>query len=953
MKYPFLLGRGFFTLYKFQTMRIAFLSLFIIASFTGVCQKKKTSSPALVKKPLSHTVYDNWKEIPFKALTPDGNFAVTVINPQDGDGKVLFTNLKSGTRDSVARTEGASITWDGRFAIFRIKPQQDLVKELRRQKKKKDDLPKDSLGIYAFATRSLERIPNVRSFRVPEKNGGWLAYMPEQPKEEKGKADAPKGKKPKKYSDENGYRLILRNLDNRKETAFEYVRDYRFAKFGQGLLFVSSGNDSTLKAGVYWYDLAKEKLQPLYEGRSKFKFRGLSIAEEGDQVAFLVDQDTTKALIRRYQLWHWKSGSPAATHLDVENSLGIPPSWIVNENYSPVFSKNGVRLFFGSSPVPVVADTTRLPEEVVQVEIWGGEDGYIYPMQNKQLDAEKKRAYLAVIDLANKQVMQLADQEVPSAELGAEGNATVVLGESDIAYRKMITWDASAYTDAYVYDLEKKQRNLVARKIKGNPRFSPMAHYVYWYSGPDTTWISYSVGTGNTARLTTGQRVLLGNELNDEPDYPNAYGLAGWTADDQQVIVYDRYDMWSMDPEGKKPAVNLTKTGRRDKIVFRYVRLNMEERFIDPSKDLILSAFNEQTKASGFYKLSLRDGKLTQLIMDDVRFGGLSKARNADRFMVTRESFREFPDVWMADSNLSNLKKITHANPQMKEYFWGSVELVNWTSLDNIPLTGLLYKPDGFDPKRKYPMIVYFYERESDNLHAYIPPTPLRSTINRATYASDGYLVFVPDIAYKIGFPGESAHNCVMPGVTALISKGFVDEKNIGIQGHSWGGYQTAYLLTRTNLFKAAEAGAVVANMISAYGGIRWGSGLSRMFQYEHSQSRIGGTLWEKPMHYIENSPIFFADKIQTPVLLLQNDADDAVPWYQGIEMYLALRRLNKPVWMLNYNGEPHWPVKRENRMDFQIRMKQFFDHYLKGAPAPAWMTEGVPATEKGITKGY
>jgi dipeptidyl aminopeptidase/acylaminoacyl peptidase len=289
----------------------------------------------------------------------------------------------------------------------------------------------------------------------------------------------------------------------------------------------------------------------------------------------------------------------------------------------------------------------------------------------------------------------------------------------------------------------------------------------------------------------------------------------------------------------------------------------------------------------------------------------------------------------------------------MKNYFWGTVELVKWMSLDNVPMSGLLYKPEGFDPKKKYPMIVNFYEKESDNLHQHVKPEPLRSAINRTVYTSNDYLVFVPDVVYKIGFPGESAKNCILPGVTSLIEKGFVDEKNIGIQGHSWGGYQIAYLVTRTNLFKAAEAGAPVANMISAYGGIRWESGISRMFQYEHTQSRIGGTLWEKPMHFIENSPIFFADKIQTPLLILQNDADGAVPWYQGIELYMALRRLEKPVWMLNYNGEPHWPVKRENKMDFQTRMMQFFNHYLKNAPEPDWMKKGIPAVEKGITKGY
>ena len=347
------------------------------------------------------------------------------------------------------------------------------------------------------------------------------------------------------------------------------------------------------------------------------------------------------------------------------------------------------------------------------------------------------------------------------------------------------------------------------------------------------------------------------------------------------------------------------------------------------------------------------DGKLTKLLMDNYRFGGTVKAKLANQLLFTRESFREFPDVWISDLSLTAPKKISDANPQMKNYFWGTVELVNWTSLDNIPLTGLLYKPENFDPKKKYPMIVNFYERNSENLHAHNAPFPHRSTINQTVYTSDGYLVFVPDVIYKIGFPGESAHNCILPGVTSLIAKGFVDEKNIGIQGHSWGGYQIAYLVTRTDMFKAAEAGAVVANMISAYGGIRWESGLSRMFQYEKTQTRLGGSLWEKPMLYIENSPIFFADKIKTPLLLLHNDADGAVPWYQGIEMYMAMRRLNKPVWMLNYNGEPHWPLKRENRMDFQIRMKQFFDYYLKGATLPPWMKEGVPAIEKGITKGY
>ncbi|MEQ9413622.1 MAG: prolyl oligopeptidase family serine peptidase, partial [Cyclobacteriaceae bacterium] len=567
---------------------------------------------------------------------------------------------------------------------------------------------------------------------------------------------------------------------------------------------------------------------------------------------------------------------------------------------------------------------------------------------------EKKRSYLAAINLGTKKMVQLADEAIPTVLPGDEGNSNILMGKTNVPYLKAITWEGGVPQDLYLFNLQSESKKKVASAIRGFTDLSPKGNYVYWFSEPDTAWFAYAVKTEKIVQLTSSLDVKFADELDDHPDYPGRYGAAGWTADDELFIAYDRYDLWAFDPQNNKAPVNLTKIGRQQKITFRYMELDDEERFIDPSKELLLSSFDETTKASGFYTLSLKNGKLTKRISDDFRFGNVEKAKLADQLLFTRESFREFPDVWTTtDTKFSNIKKLSEANPQMKNYFWGNVSLVKWNSLDNVPLEGLLYKPEGFDPSKKYPMIVYFYERNSDNLHDYTHPTPLRSTINRTTYVSDGYLVFVPDIVYKIGFPGESAYNSIMPGVTSLMEKGFVDEKNIGIQGHSWGGYQAAYLVTRTNLFKAAEAGAIVANMTSAYGGIRWGSGMSRMFQYERTQSRIGGTLWEKPLLYLENSPLFFADKIETPVLLLHNDADTAVPWYQGIEMYMAMRRLNKPVWMLNYNGEPHWPVKRENRMDFQIRMKQFFDFYLKGAEEPEWMKEGVPAIEKGIKTGY
>ncbi|MFN3839584.1 MAG: alpha/beta hydrolase family protein [Cyclobacteriaceae bacterium] len=942
-------------------MQKCICTTFLLLLAAGAYAQKQKAPQPVIKMPLGHEVYDSWKEITYRALTPDGTFAIYTVNPQDGDGKIVFHALKTNTQDSVKRASDISITWDGRQAVFKIKPQKELVKNLRRQKKKKEDLPKDSLGIFSFSNRKTEKIPDVKSFKVPQKAGGWLAYQLEAPKESKPatlpKSDtARKNEKPKrakKNTDDNGYTLVLRNLNTNTETRFGFVKDYTFAKYGQGLLFHSTGNDSTLKAGVYWYDLQANQLNQLLETKSKYKVKGLSISDDGTQTAFLVDTDTTKALIRYYKLYHWKKGNSSASLLADEKTSGVPSAWIVNENYIPQFSKDGSKLFLGISPKPVLQDTTLLSEEIVQVEVWTWKDDYIYPQQNRRLEEDKRRSYASVIHLGKpSRIVQLAREKMPSIETGAEGNAGVALAQNETPYLVMRTWDTNVYKDLTLVDVHDGTTQIIQQKVKGNARLSPGAGYVVWFSSPDTAWFSYSLATKQTVKLNDGMKVKFAEEDDDHPDYPSSYGLAGFTANDAALLVYDRYDIWMFDPQNRKDPVNLTKTGRQEKTRFRYLRLDPEERFIDPEKELYLSAFNETTKQSGFYKLSLKDGKLTKLVMGDYRFGNLIKAREANTFAFTRESFREFPDVWTTDATFASPRKLSAANPQMSRYYWGTVERVQWTSADNIPLEGLLYKPEGFDPKKKYPMIVYFYEKNADNLHQHWAPAPIRSFINYSLYTSNGYLIFVPDVVYKIGYPGESALNCIMPGVTALIAKGFVDEKRIGIQGHSWGGYQIAYMITRTNLFRAAEAGAPVANMISAYGGVRWESGLSRMFQYEKSQSRLGGTLWEKPMLYIENSPIFFADKVQTPLLMMHNDADGAVPWYQGIEYFMALRRLGKPVWMLNYNGQGHGLTQRQDRTDFAKRMMQFFDHYLKDAPMPAWMSRGVPAIEKGIKQG-
>jgi dipeptidyl aminopeptidase/acylaminoacyl peptidase len=385
--------------------------------------------------------------------------------------------------------------------------------------------------------------------------------------------------------------------------------------------------------------------------------------------------------------------------------------------------------------------------------------------------------------------------------------------------------------------------------------------------------------------------------------------------------------------------------------------LDSELQYIPSNQPLLLSAFDERTMSQGFFSTdfsAVKDPEL--LVMDKFYFANIKKAKEADKILWSKQNVSVFPDLWTSDLKFENTRKMSEANAQQKDFIWPKVIMVDWNSFSGEELKGLLYLPENLDPNKKYPVIVYFYEKNSELIYRHQQPSPSHSTINKTLYCSNGYLVFIPDITYKTGYPGQSAYNAIVSGTQYLINNfPFVDKERIGLQGQSWGGYQTAYLITQTDMYAAAMAGAPVSNMTSAYGGIRWESGVSRMFQYEHQQSRIGGSLWDKPLHYIENSPLFYAPKVNTPLLMMHNDNDGAVPWYQGIEFFVALRRLNKPVWMLTYNDEPHnlKTTSWANRVDLSTRMFQFFNHYLKGKPMPAWMEKGVPAIEKGKNPGY
>lgn len=894
------------------------------------------------KKELDHSAYNEWRSVEKQLISNTGSHIAYTLKPNGyGNESLMLRAFDGNLTLEHPRAYSPVFSNDSEFLVFKVSPDFHDLRDLKRKKTKEKDLPKDTLAVYSIRTSEITKIGGLKSFKMPEKWDDYLVYLYE-PAPDTAKKDE------KKRSKKNGYDLVLHNLKDQSQYTFPYVLDYTIPEEGRGLALTTTGNDSTIRKGIYTFDFNQMEFKPVF--RSKGEYSQLVWDKTGKQLSFISDTDTTKALKRDFHLHYYKTEWDSSRTITKNESL---KDLMVNNDFKSYFSESGNRLFFQTKEFPVLQDTTLLDDEIVNVEVWNYKDQRLFTQQENQLKNDQKFGYLTYYDIEREQAIQLGGQGYSRVIVADEGDGQTALALSDYDYRKLMTWEGYTLNDVYTISLSDGRRKKVLDGIRGFISLSPNGKYAYWYNNSDSAWFTYSFEEEAMVQVTNNTNVAFYNEIHDTPSDPWPYGVMSWTENDERMLIYDRFDIWEIDPKGKVAAKRITPNGRKDKLSYRYVKLDSEERFIKRNQKLLLAGFYENDKSEALFSFTYGKSNVSKLIAGDYQYSSFSKARNNNNLVFTQENFQTFPDLVATDLSFKSTKKVSDINPQQKDYKWGSIELVYWNSLDGEKMEGMLVKPEGFDPNKKYPMIVNFYEKSSDRLNRHPDPTPGRSTINYSFYASRGYLIFNPNVNYKTGYPGEDAYNCVIPGVTSLIEKGFVDEENIGVQGHSWGGYQIAHLINETNIFKCAESGAPVVNMISAYGGIRWGSGLSRMFQYERTQSRIGGTLWEYPLRYIENSPIFFVDKVNTPVLILHNDEDGAVPWYQGIEYFGALRRLGKPAWLLNYRGEPHWPVKVQNRIDFNIRLAQFFDYYLKGDPMPKWMRDGVPATELGINQGY
>ena len=949
------------------------------------------------KKPLDQDVYDSWQSVSGVKMSDDGKVTVWNVNPQEGDG-TLYVKSSATQKNSkgnkaakeLAIPRGYQPTIDpaGRWVVCRIKPEFAKTRKERIDKKKKEDQSKDTLAVIDVTTMEIKKFASVESYSTGTFGMPYIAYKSSWKEDKKAKSG-----------------LILLTPGTWQSDTLKYIDNYVFSNSGSMLAMTTKKDkkDSLSATSIILASYpasGKLVLDTLLKGAEQYYHPVFDDAEA--LLAFTATTDTNKTGSKRCGMYltsitsegvntapaslrsapypgKWSAGAVSTTVRELipqGTKVSGTDGWTLTENSSMYFTPDGSRIITGIAPIRPPKDTTIVDFETAQLDIWNWDAPYTPPQQKKRMDATLKKTYAAVINLVpstgsgSGKIIPLTTSAFDNIRLIAGGKTGLALSRDNAEYARESMWVDGSFADYSLVNLNDGSRRQIARNFNvGRFDISPGGNYLIWFDSNDKQWYTYNIASSETVNISGKAGVAFHTEDDDHPSaYPGAYeGSPKWLENDQAVLIIDRYDVWKFAPDGSK-AENLTGgVGRQTHNRFRTLDLRQDKRtdnqrrsgVINPFKandDLFLSLINEDNKKNGYGRLNLaKPAKTLKYFTDTVTFQGPQMAPDGS-ITFLKGNFRHPFDLYRTTDFFASSERMTAINPQMADYRWGSANLFEWKAYDGTPLKGLVFIPDGIKPGEKLPVMIYFYEKYSDQLYNFWQPAPSRSTVNLSFYTSRGYVVFVPDIVYKDGHPGESAYNCICSGAEALCEKySFADKSRMAIQGQSWGGYQTAWLVTRTNMFAAAGAGAPVSNMTSAYGGIRWESGMTRAGQYEHGQSRIGKTLWDEGGLdlYIENSPIFNADKVETPLLIMHNDNDGAVPWYQGIEYFSDLRRLGKPCWLLEYNNEAHNLVERRNCKDLSKRLQQFFDHYLKGEPMPAWMKTGVPTDRKGEYFGF
>ncbi len=922
------------------------------------------------KRPFTIEDYGNWRSIVSTAISPDGKWVTFAYRKTKADDEFYVKSLDSDKEYKIMGASDPEFSDDSLWIAYTLNLPYKEAEKLRKEKKQ---VPRKS-ELLNLSTGKKITIENIASFTFPE-GSGFLAFK-------KSKAD------PK--AEHKGADLILYNLKTGAYQNLGNVTEFEFNKPGSHLAYIVDAADKAGN-GINLIDLASGILAVLDSGEAQYS--QLSWSEEGAALAVLKGkkQKELKEVDNILLAFRGIGTGNQTVHIyDPQTDSTFPKDMVISERTPPrsrfrrssspergnlFWSQDETQVFCGIKEQEKLPEKPKKGEETSEgekpqeqdkkpkveeekpkekekepeeeeeppadVDVWHWKDENIQSVQKIQVERDRNFTYRSVYNLESKRFIRLCDERVRTAVITQDGRWAIGRDEKDY----ISDWKEDQ-ADYYLLDTRSGKRTLLFKGQKQTLGLSPDSkHFLYWKDGH--VW-DYEITTGNSLNLTAKAPVSFVDEEYDHPGTKPPYGVTGWTKDKTSVILSHKYDLYLQTLDGRM-ALNLTEgLGDNEEIRFRYIQTDPEEKFIDLDRPILLSAFGQWTKEAGFY--SFHKGEMEPLVYEKKNFGNPAKAKNADRYFFTIETYKDFPNYYVADRSFKNPRRITDANPHQKEFKWGYNILFEYANKDGKRLQGVLMIPDDYKEGDKYPMLVDFYEKNSHNLYRF-SRLVYRDTPMFYKYVSNGYLVLLPDVHFNTRTTHSDMLDCVEAAVKRVIELGYADPARIGLHGHSFSGQGGAYIATKSKVFAAIVVGAAATDLISDFNQL-WKSSGTNQHRYDYyGQGRFGTDPFKERDLYIEESALFNAETMNTPLLLLHGTEDGSVEWLQAIEFYNALRFLGKNVILLSYPGQDHHLDKLENQIDFQHRMEEFYDHYLKGKPASEWMTEGVPYLKKKALK--
>lgn len=884
-----------------------------------------------------------WRRIQSPVASSNGQWFAYRLAPIEGDGEIVIKNsvsmkeLRFPAGESDASSEGPSVSFseDSKWLAYVIYP---TSKEAKRLKKDKKPLY-NKLGLVDLSKEKKVTFDKVKSYAFSGEASNWLVLQ-KYPGENQEK---------EKWS---GSDLILYDLSTAGQFNIGNVSEFAFDKKGRWLAWIV---DAKEKAGNGVEVRVMETGAVLVLDSDTSNYKSVSWTEQGDGLAVLKGtEDTTYEDKLHSVLGFTDLSSRHFTKVlyDPRKDTCFPSGMTISPNRKPEWSEDLGAILFGihepkkkegkGDKKGSGSDTTKKGDDGEKdkpdLVIWHYKDSRLQSQQQVEEGRDKNFSYLCIYRVKEKAFHRLADDSVRRVTAAPKQHWAVGMDNREYELRGSL--DGRRYQDIYAVNLEDGTRRLAVKKNRWY--FSPSpdgTHFLYYDGGH---FYTYDMSAGRSYNITQQIPSVFYNREDDHNVVKPPTRVVGWVKNGVSVLISDGWDVWNIPVHGAQ-AKNLTVSWKQEAIrLDTRFQLDPDEKGIDLSELVYFSAYGERTKKMGIGRIDKGRPGPKMLMWEDASFDDLLKSKSAEKYFYTRDTYKDFPDYYVADNSLQGAVKITQANPQQKEFLWSSgSKLINYRSVKGDTLQAALFLPANYEAGKSYPTIVYIYEKLSNNLNHYAMPSA--NGFNKSVYTSNGYAVLMPDIVYKVNDPGMSAVWCVLPALDSAIATGIVDRNRVALHGHSWGGYQTAFLITQTTAFKAAIAGAPLTNLISMYSSIYWNTGWANQPIFESSQGRFTGGYWENLDAYARNSPVYFANNVKTPLIILHNDKDGAVDWNQGIEYFNTLRRLERPVVLLQYKGENHGLREPANRKDYTARMREFFDHYLMDKPAPKWLLEGIP----------